>query len=141
MAARYPPAFGAGVAVGAPVSNLDIAPTVWSLASAGTPPPVPFDGASLLGLTGGAADPPSTRSVVVELSSSRAVVSGGYKWLVTGTSPCGATGGGVGEYPFAADAEQLYDLRADPTEQARSGPLYVSLAMTLRLTPSRVDRR
>ena len=139
MAARYPPAFGAGVAVGAPVSNLDIAPTVWSLASAGMPPPVPFDGASLLGLAGG--DPSAPRSVVVELSSSRAVVGGGYKWLVTEASPCGATGGGLGDYPFASDAEQLYDLRADPTEQARSGPLYVSLAMTLRLTPSRVDRR
>ena len=119
MAARYPPAFNAGLAIGAPVSNLDIAPTVWSLASANTPPPVPFDGVSLLDIS----DASVSRNVVIELSSSRAVVNEGYKWLVTRASPCGHTGGGgLGDYPFAADGEQLYDLRADPTEQVRTRP-------------------
>ena len=119
MAARYPPAFGAGLAIGAPVSNLDIAPTVWSLASSNTPPPVPFDGVSLLDI----ADASVSRNVVVELSSSRAVIGDSYKWLVTRASPCGHTGGGgLGDYPFAADGEQLYDLRADPTEQVRTRP-------------------
>ena len=115
--ARYPPAIKAGTVVDTPVSNLDFAPTILELA--GIDASFGIDGISWW--TAASTEHPSAslaarECIISEINFDRAVVCGTLKYLsnwVDGPPKQGI----ITKYPAYADAEQIYDLATDPTEQ------------------------
>eukprot|EP00854_Cymbomonas_tetramitiformis_P010665 gene10665-12614_t len=114
---RYPPAFPSGTTVATLVSNLDIAPTIFSLA--GVAPSYDVDGLDWSALAAGQEDTViATRShLFMEISYERAVVTATYKYIMKPYGGDDAAASASNQYPAYDAEEQLYDLTTDPTEQ------------------------
>jgi len=162
MVARYPPLFDAGSSLELPVTNLDVAPTLYDLVArtGASMPPLSFDGISLLaaaearrlevaeGADAGGADVEvdlaDGRALFLEMDQGRAVVAtvGGtrFKLIVSEVERNGcssdemsnAAGSAATRYPYFFNATQLYDLSADEAEQVNLAG-YSSAAEVLAL--------
>ena len=116
------PGYPGGQVVQQPVSLLDVAPTIVSLA--GLPPEPRHEGRSLLGLMRATDAPAESRPIISELERlgdgpeqrvhSAAILSGGRKMLL-GTS----------------GAIEVYDVAADPGEQHPLPPLIAAESLDL----------
>lgn len=119
------------------VANLDIVPTVLDLCGAKAPPEMTVDGSSLVPLVTGQTTT-WRDALLLEVGHTRAVVTRQHKYLALRYGPSVAAqlaNGTLGRpayhldtvfdlmavaqrtHPAYLDADQLYDLTADPTEQ------------------------
>jgi arylsulfatase A-like enzyme len=116
---KLPQARRAGARVAAPVSLVDVAPTIARLAGVAAVPRQPFDGVSLLGAGGGRQRPilAETRADGVDLE---AVRLGAWK--------CIANHAGIDQFGRPAPAVQAFDLAADPRERRPLPPSAARLA-------------
>ncbi len=104
LIASFPRRWGCGRTVRAPVSLLDVFPTLTQLA--GAPEPIDVDGESLLGLLEGPAGERPERVVLSEYHG---------EWV---PRPCFMARRGAFKYVWARGADrQLYDLDNDPQER------------------------
>jgi uncharacterized sulfatase len=99
--AKWPARIAAGTRHAAPVSNIDILPTVVAAAGGSLPSDRPIDGVDLLPLLAPGAGPPPGRPLFWRDGPYRAVQEGGWKLIVSAR-------------PRRA---WLFDLAADPTER------------------------
>lgn len=121
LMARFPGAITGGSVVSLPVSNLDLAPTILTAVGLTIPSTLEADGmswwrkaADKLEEDTATADPIDSRACIVsEIELSRSAVCGSLKFI----SNWDGADGAVNNYPASANAEQLYNLESDPTEQ------------------------
>lgn len=128
----------AGVTCDQPVQNIDFVPTIFDFAGVRPPAEMQIDGRSLVPLT--ANPPPKWRdAVLLEIGHTRAVVTGRWKYIALRYSPemqrqidnktlnrpayhmdvsLNLQELAVKTHPGYWDADQLYDLQADPHERA-----------------------
>eukprot|EP00035_Acanthoeca_spectabilis_P007245 m.134300 g.134300 ORF g.134300 m.134300 type:complete len:1419 (+) comp13861_c0_seq2:60-4316(+) len=122
MMARMPGTISAGSVISRPVSNLDIAPTIFELT--GLTPLYELDGQSWLADVSGREPTIRRQYIFSEIDSDRAVVHlpTNMKLLSRESSDI------VNGHPASADAVQLYNLTADPTEQVNlaSAPTFAA---------------
>jgi len=103
LIARFPGRWAAGRTVDAPVSLLDLFPTLTELG--GAEPPIDVDGESLLPILRGDSPPPAGRTVLSEYHGEGV------------PSPCFMARRGRFKYVYMHGAgRQLFDLSADPDE-------------------------
>lgn len=117
---RHPKTIAARSTVALPVSTIDIAPTILDavgLYAGRSVDTYALDGLSLWPIVTGAAsqtDTPNRYCIITEIDFSRAALCGGvFKFVSNGD---GEEATRIG-YPASADAEQLYNLVSDSTEQ------------------------
>ena len=120
---RLPGVFAPGSAVAAPVTNLDLVPTILEFQGLLGSSAYELDGVSLFHAAANAnaagdgdvgTSLGSRQCIVSEIDQLRAAVCGGrYKYV----SKLATAAGGDSMYPASAAIEQLYDLATDPLEQ------------------------
>ena len=117
--ARYPPAIRAGLVVNTPVVNVDVAPTI--LEFAGLTASFGIDGVSWWGAAASAQTPSASllgrECLISEMNYDRIVVCGSMKYLSNWDDSKDAKASITKNFPAHADAEQIYNLASDPTEQ------------------------
>jgi arylsulfatase A-like enzyme/Flp pilus assembly protein TadD len=115
------PGLPQGVVVNAPVSGVDLAPTLLDLVGAPLPDP-PLDGRSLLPLLAGGGEDPAGRALYAETL---------LPWYQYGWSPLRSVLRGRWTL-VAGEREELFDLRRDPRELADLHEREVENARALR---------
>lgn len=117
--ARYPPAIRAGLVVNTPVTNIDVAPTILEFAEIAAS--FGIDGVSWWGAVASAKTPSASlrdrECLISEMNYDRIVVCGSMKYLSNWDDAKDAKAGITNNFPAHADAEQIYNLASDPTEQ------------------------
>ena len=114
--AQYPRKLAAGSTFSIPVSNIDLAPTILDAFGVLGSTSLQLDGLSWWQRVQGKADKAleARPCIVSEIDQKRAVVCGKWKLISNPDDANGAT-----DYlPHSMLAETMYDLEADPTEQA-----------------------
>jgi N-acetylglucosamine-6-sulfatase len=120
LVVRYPRAVTAARTDTRLAANVDLAPTLAELA--GTAPPTPVDGVSLMAILGGSASPWRGDLLAEGFSflppTWAAVRSAGYKYV---------------EYRLVPPEVELYDLAADPNElvSRHADPAYAQVRATM----------